>query len=413
MLFTLVSLAGCDINPSQPDPKRGSSADLQNASGPVTADDYLQLAKRLERKSDYRGAADAVYKSLVQQPDNDEAKLIAARVERSRGNLELAADIAASVDTQSAFSRAAVQLHFDLLLELDRQEKAAQVILAALDNGHDVPQWRHEAWKLLNRFGRRAEACEQALILARLGQATEHELISLVMRTYSFPTPGMLPGDTDGDRLFAGGLGKAKWFFTLAEYHRALDELAEEHQAGFSHAETEALYGRLLAETQQWDQLKQWNAKSSKQAREFADFWAATGTFFFNHQRYEAATRAMLEAVRLDPTDRISVQRLARSLLAMGRDEDAKRFNDRAMQIYTTENEAQVLYIAPHQDPSRQQLTQALMQLGRPFETLGWVRSMVPQNAISSRRSIEKQRESLLTDKSALDMAAQNVVVET
>ena len=403
VILTLASVAGCDSSSSPSDPLRDS--DLQVASEPATTDDYLQLAKRLERTKDYRGAADAVYKSLIQQPDNDDAKLVAARVERSLGNLETARDVAASIDVHSEFGQAAVELHHSLLLELNREEQAAEVLLAALKNGVDVPQWRHQVWKSLNRFGRRTEACEQAMILTQLGMATEHELVSLIMRTYSFPTPGMLPGEENGDRLFAEGLGKAKWYFTLAEYHRAIEELAEEHQSGFPHAEADALYGRLLAETQQWDLFQEWSDRSSEQARKLSDYWAGMGTFFATHERYEAATGALLEAIRLDPTDRISVQRLGQSLRGMGRTDDVQRFNDRAMRIYTTENEAQVLYIAPQQSAARQKLVQALMYLGRPFETLAWMLSMNLKDPTASRRSIERQREAFLADESVLNMA--------
>jgi hypothetical protein len=51
-----------------------------------------------------------------------------------------------------------------------------------------------------------------------------------VGRNDSFPF--LLRNGENAEQYFEHGLGMAKWYFTHREYRRALEELAEEHQAG-------------------------------------------------------------------------------------------------------------------------------------------------------------------------------------
>ena len=405
-IMAVALMPGCE-RASQPDSPAAPS-DTSSLAGPQTAGEFLQLAKRLQQSRDYNGAAGAVSKSLIQDPGNVDAKLLAAQLEAARGNLATAAEIASSIDLNSRLGGAAVDLHVKLLLQLNRKSEAAEAMVQALQAGRDVPQWRHEAWRLLNQLGRREEASAQAISLCRSGQANEQELLSLISRASSFPTPEMLQGRDDADRLFSGGLGKARWYFSLGEHRRALDELAEQYDSGFRTAAAEALYGRLLAETQSWDEFRKWNQRCSQQAKQLATYWAAIGNFFIDNHRNEAAARALLEAVRRDPTDRTSVQRLSRVLFAIGRPEDAEQFQHRGIEIADTESAAQLLYASPRDIETRKKLTRDLMELGRPFETLAWTLTMLPTGATGPRQRVAQQRTSLLRDPSAIVMAAES-----
>ncbi|MCO8122302.1 FG-GAP-like repeat-containing protein [Stieleria sp. TO1_6] len=395
---------------------------------PVNAPlDDLALVKQLQQQADYKSATEVVYRVLLQDPENLEAKLLAAQVEAAQERLEPALEIVSSIPADSAMGLAAVDLQVKALVRLDRKSEAADVLLAAIKLRRDVPPWRHDAWRLLNHIGRRDEACAQAGMLCRMGLATEQELLSLISHSLSYPTPEMLKhaavdsptvdnpaADTQSEydaetveELFAAGLGRARWYFSLGDHQGGLDELADQAKGGFENPATDAFYGRLLAESQRWDELRQWNVQSSESAKQFSDYWAAVGTFFIDSRRYEAAARALLEAVRRNPTDRVSCQRLSKVFFSLGRADDGEQFRYRGVDIANTERVAQELHDAPGDVEKRKQLARYVMELGRPFETLAWTLTILPPGAHQARQAVAHQREDLLRDKSVAAMATE------
>lgn len=412
-ILAFLLCCGCRERSAEPSPPSAveTRAASSSESQPPQPVDHLAAAQRLLRIRDWESAAQSAYKALLEDPDNDDAKLIAAAAESERGKPELAIDLAASIDPQSRLGEKAVQLHAQLLVASNQTSRAADVLLAAIEVAPYVEQWRHQAWSLLNRVGRRQEASDQAIALCRTGLASEQELLSLISRWQSFPTPGMLLEEGDGDQRFASGLGMARWYFSQQDHRRALDELDGEREVGFSTPAAAALYGRLLGETQQWDEFRDWSLDAPDTTKRFADYWAALGNFFIDHQRYEAAARALLEAVQLDPTDRISVQRLAKVFDALGRPQDGEQFRRRGIDIAATERSASAMR-PPTRDEAQKRLMRQVMELGRPFETLAWTRLVVPADATAYRASIDRQRAGLLRDKDALVMASESSLME-
>jgi tetratricopeptide (TPR) repeat protein len=414
MLVGTLLLAGCTQS-SKKDESASSGTKTATAAAKPRPDDHLTSARRMLQIGNLEAAAEIAYKALLQDPDNVDATLIASQVEAARGNHEVSAELAGSIDIRSRLGQKAVEIHCQQLMELNRTSEAADTLLAGLESMPDMTQWRHDAWRLLNQAGRREEASAQALSLCRSGLATQQELLSLISRTISFPSPGMLKASGSGDnvdRLFSSGLGKARWYFSLGEHRRALDELTAHYESGFRDVATDALYGRLLAETQQWDKFRVWSVNSSRQARQLGDFWAAIGTFFIDNQRYEAAARALLEAVRCNPTDRVCIQRLSKVLYAMSRADDGDQFRIRGVDIANTEREAQQLYASPEDIEIRKKLTRFVLELGRPFETLAWTLTILPANADGHRRAIAQQRTDLLQDPKANVMATESSLLD-
>ncbi len=408
--LTILVAPGCE----RQSPKGGTDGEINQSTTPAESNaavpeaDFFELAKQCYRTGDYDRAADTAYKVLIQEPNNVAASLLVAQVEAARGNLETAIELASAIDIQSPLGREAIQLQMEVLLKLDRTSDAADVIVSALQKGVDVTQWRHDAWRLLNQSGRREEASAQALKLCESGLATERELLSLISQSLSFPTPGMLKDDKNAVRLFSKGLGKARWFFSSGEHPRALEELADQAKDGFENAATEAFYGRVLAESQRWDEFRSWSHNASEEAKRFKDYWAAIGNFFIDNRRNEAAARALLEAISRDPTDRVSMQRLSKVFFALGRTEDGEQFRFRGVEISKSEREAQTLYASPQDRDARTRMARDLMELGRPFETLAWTVTLLPPNADGPRRTIAAQRAELLNNPDAMKMAVES-----
>ena len=156
-------------------------------SGEPVSIDHVTLARRMLLTKQWDAAADAAYQALVQDPQDLDATLIAGEAEAARGNHQVAADLASSINIRTSHGRRAVELHYEQLMKLNQPSAAADVILTALKVIGDESEWRHRAWETLNIVGRREEASLQAAALCREGQATEAEMHSLIRRSLSFP----------------------------------------------------------------------------------------------------------------------------------------------------------------------------------------------------------------------------------
>lgn len=399
---------GCHVQTTQDPPASNQSQAEVQDSGKSKQGDHLTIARRMLTVGDWDGAADAAYKALLQDPDSFDAMLVAGEAEAGRGNHQRAVELASSIDPEWRLAEKAINLHARSLYELNRASDAADVLLAGLERMPIQWRWRHRAWVLLSRVGRREEASLQAEYLCRHGQATEQELNSLIRRTESFPT--RLEKGDDISKYFAPGLGMARWYFTRLEYRRALEELRPEYESGFRTAAASALYGRLLAETQSQDQIPSWIAACDlPKVERLGDYWAALGTYFFDTRQYEASAKALLEAVLRNPTDRRSVQRLAKVFAAIGKPEEAEQFRLRGIDLAQTESHSDSLQTYPatarkEKLETRKRLMRQMLELERPFESLAWALRVYPSHATEQRQSIDRQRTEFLSSDEALAM---------
>ncbi|MGB0598576.1 MAG: FG-GAP-like repeat-containing protein [Rubripirellula sp.] len=406
---------GCDSEskPAADPPIATIDASETTAEGKGTPEpenvDHLAVARRMASLNYWESSADAAYKALLEDPTNYEAMLLAGEAEAERGNFDKSLALASSIDTDWRLGERAVFLHARSLFELKRTSEAADVFLAELEKKPRQSALRHRAWRLLNQVGRREDACRQAELLCRIGQADEMELHSLIRRTDAFPI--ILEPNTDPSKYFEPGLGLARWHFSQLDYRKAIEELTPEYESGFKTAAASALYGRLLAETQAAEQFPKWHAACDlPELEELGDYWAALGTHFFDAREYEASARALLEAVLHNPTDRLSIQRLAKVFDAMGQPEQAEQFRRRGVELAQCERSSEALQAIPVSNRSEHQsgsskLMQHMLELERPFEILAWAIRVHPSRDIQKRREIEQKRGELLNSEEALVMA--------
>ncbi len=414
--ISILLLAGCDSQSSS-DPRSSAQDVQQSAQVPVQAStpdkkteaDSITVARRMLSLGYWDAAAEAAYKVLVTEPENLEATLLAGEAEAGRKKFDLAAALASSIDVEWRLGERAVDLHARSLYELGRTSDSADVLLAALEKKPNRWIWRHRAWTLLNHVGRREEASLQAQALCRAGQANELELNSLIRRSESFPTK--LKAGTEPSDLSEPGLGMARWYFTQSDYRRALEELKAERDAGFNTAAASALYGRLLAETQSQTEFPVWHAACDlKKVQPLGDYWAAVGTYFFDLRQYESSARALLEAVLRNPTDRLSIQRLAKVFDALGMPDQAEAFRQRGVELAQCETLSDTLQVTPANATAERYQTQAeimqqLLQLERPFESLAWALRLQPTDAVQQRQALEQKRLELSRSDEVLAMA--------
>lgn len=397
----LFAIIGCDRGQNAPSdaPAESESSvssnensnDLQHALALAEAQALIDQGKLDE-------AAKQLYEVMIRHGDDEQAKWLTAKVEAARGNTDTSVEIASTIDPTSQHGRDAVGLQAAGLINLGRPSQAADVLLKALEDRGDMTAWRHQAWQLLNQVGRRHAASQQAIHLCRLGLASDSELLSLVCRKFSHPAPEMTRNGFIPEQMFRPGLGMARWHFSRGDHQQALQQLAEQASETFENAEAEALYGRLLAETQDWDGFQKWLANVSADAKQVSDYWAALGVFFSDNLSHEAAARVLMESIRRDPTDAICYQRLSKAMTAFGLRDDGEQFRVHGITVEQSIQMSNHLASNPGSQDARKQLAQLILKLGRPFETLAWTTTMIPQNAFQARQQIIAQRLELIKD---------------
>ncbi len=386
-LALLLILAGCkseDASTATPVPAGRSETEV----------DWVAKARRAHRSGDHGSAADSIYKHLLAHPDDSAATFLAAQIESARKKPKVAIDLCRSIPlSDSRFGLQAMDLRCRQLLAAGLQQDAEQALVQLLEADPENAPRRHDLWELLNRLGRRQEACQHADYLCRQGFINDYELLSLVRRTLSFP---FLPAeDEDPRELFAEGLGRARWHFSRGDLPQAIDALQQQSKEKFEHPAAAALYGRLLAESQRFEQMPAWHEKCNDHVQVHSDYWAALGVLFIERGQHEAAVGALLRAIDRDPTDRVSFQRLGRVFHAMGREDDAEQAVYRGVKLGQTEDVQQQVLAAPSDGTLRQRMVQQMIELGRPFEALQWKQTLLPPQATAERRQVETQRRQL------------------
>lgn len=374
--------------------------------------DFLALAKRKFRIGDIEPAAEAAYKALIEDPENDAAKLIACEIEAARGNHQAAIDLASSIDPGSPRGRKASEIHFQQLLKLGRPSEAADAIRAALelasDNDPAALGLHQEAWRLLSRVGRRQEASQHADILCLAGEANQFVMVSLARRNHSFPAE--LPIGVEPESQFESGLGMARWYFTQRDYRRATEELSAQAEAGFESASACAFYGRLLAETQTFEAFPAWHADCGPAVKEMSDYWIALGTYFYDQHEYEASAKAFLEAIVRDPTDGACTKRLAKVFESLDQYEKSEQFRHRDALNYQADFVARES-LSSGLSGDIESAPGILIELGRPFEAIGWKLLMLNANDVSMRRTLTQKRAQLARNQDAVEMASTMALV--
>ncbi|MGI9470841.1 MAG: FG-GAP-like repeat-containing protein [Rubripirellula sp.] len=408
LLFLGVStFGGCGSERNSPKDTASSAASVEDSQV-----DPLPRARRMLQIGDYESAAEAAYEALVQDPERDDAKLITSQIEAARGNHQVAIDLASSIDMRSRLGPRAIEVHFQELSKMNRPSEAADVLLEAIELAPEgdsrALDWHRKAWSLLSRVGRRQEASRQVDALCRAGVANQGELLSIARRNDSFPLT--LPPGIEPEDLFEPGLGMARWHFTNHDFDQALEELSSPAASSLDSPEVDALYGRLLAETQTLERIPAWHAKCNPKAREFSDYWMALGTYFFDRNQHEAAAGAFLKASIIDHSDNSCAHRLARVFEALGESEKGEQFRHRAALIY------QIEYVAK-ESPAPGEASQSdgvpplLIELGRPFEAIGWTLLTLPPGDTRRRSAILAKLSELKQNQNAIEMASQMSLV--
>ncbi len=253
---------------------------------------------------------------------------------------------------------------------------------------------------LLNRQGRRHEAAVHLRELCKIGDIRQDELHALIVLSDAMggesPTQNQPAGDPssvndptdDVDYSPINDWGRSRILFTQRKYAEAASLLnadgtgvkkntsAEPTEVGeIMPASIVAFQGRVLAEAQNDTEFKKWlmQVENRQDVQEYAEYWAAIGTYLASRQKHEQATHAFLNALDRDPTDFRSINRLHQMLEQLGRTEQAERWEARwkANREILLANNAISASNNPNVD-AMNELASQLSGVGRKLEAVLW-----------------------------------------
>ena len=251
--------------------------------------------------------------------------------------------------------------------------------------------WRQRYWQFLNAQGRRQEASLIADQRCCEGDIPQEVLHSLVIRDASYPfSDAGAPGFDPSQQPFVSGLAMARWWLAHGDHEKALQSLLP---SAPSLAESHALRGRILLESQDFDAIPLWYHAAGPDCQQHHDYWATLGGFFLNRHANSAAAHCFLKAIERDFTDVQSYRRLAKTLGAMDRQDDAEQFQNYAILLAASRQFLKVNLEHPNEPAMLKKIAETMMELGRPFEALQWIKQRLPtaQHAL-----IDRKRQQLL-----------------
>lgn len=363
---------------SPTEPPSGDQANSTQTSEQSTSSrvDIMEEAQRLASRGEFESALTRLRGLVVADPEDAEAIFMMANVEAARGQLDEAVELLESIPADHPDAGLpALGQSADWLMQLQRFDEAEQRYRSILDRIPDMAMAHRQLAFLLNRQGRRQEAAEHVRELCKLGNVTQDELQSLIVLSHAmYDDPNAPPSDGQQVRYTPiGAAGKARKLFTDGEFEQAAEVLQPLIESGQSKPATTALYGRIVVEAQDDRQFTWWLTQTNQQTKQFADYWAALGTWLISQRRFEEATRALLEAANRDPTDMNSFGRLGQTLLTLGDREASDRWLKRweaINELVKTNNRVSASF--PPDPDAINELAGQLESLDRQIEATMW-----------------------------------------
>lgn len=334
-------------------------------------------ADQLAQQGDSATAASKLKGLLVADPDDVEVLFMLANLEAAAGDLSGAVDLLDAIPNDHPEAGIpALGQSAQWCVELERYDEAQRRYREVLSSIPDAAPALRQLAYLLNRQGRRHEAADYVQELCKLGNVRQDELHSLIVLSHAMhDDPSEVASDDNEEARYPpiGTSGVARKLFTDGKFVEAAAQIHDLVDRGDAPPEVVALYGRAVVEAQDDDRFQWWLSKTDDRTQEFADYWAAVGTYLISQRRFEEATRALLEAVDRDYSDLNSAGRLVQTLSTLGREEASQIWFDRWDKINETVKVNNRVSKTKTPDPSDiEHLAGLLEELHRPLEALMW-----------------------------------------
>lgn len=310
----------------------------------------------------------------------------------AKGRFAEAAEVSVEVSTLEIPDRAMELLRaFDWHLRAGDIDSAEADLKRALESSPQDPRVLRSLAELLNAEGRRCEASQHVLALARSGAITPRELLSLIDLNGPFQLVSYqeVVGDVSGTLL---QLGEARHQLVAEGNLESALQLVDQISTPSPNLATEAFRARLLAEKMDQERFQSWLNTKPDGIEQYSEYWLAIGLWLSQQERDAEAVRAFAEALRIDPTDRRSLRSIVASLSRLGEYEKSKQVRetleilDSIFRMATSADPNQAMEIAGHLD-----------SLLRPWESAGWYRYAFEMqgNLGSYQKQLAERREKI------------------
>ncbi|MEM9365822.1 MAG: FG-GAP-like repeat-containing protein [Planctomycetota bacterium] len=255
---------------------------------------------------------------------------------------------------------------------------------------------RRSLIRLLNRLGHRHRACQHIDWLCQAGFASQQDLVGILQRRGPFPFEGLVLSDLEPPpQIPPGLLANARVLFAANRFQDACDTLSAGNAI---HPEAYATALWALARAQAFVEFSRRLRSSPDACDQYAAYWSAFGLWRECERDFEGAVSSFLRAIEIDPTAASDYQHLAFCLRSLDLSAEAEGVENRGKQVKKT-----VVQVLMGQSDAQgiryySALTQALNDLGRPWEFLAWTEFLArKRNAPNSFvENLRRQRQKLL-----------------
>lgn len=362
--------------PSKPAPQKPPAVAEPEPPAPPDRDQVISQSEKMIEQGRFDRAAAELRSLLVVDPTDVEVVFRLASLTAQQGDLAGGIELLDSIPVdhpEAGFP--ALGQSADWSMQLKRYEDAERRYRKVLELFPQSPVAHRKLAYLLNCQGRRHEAATHIYELCKQGNVRQDELHALNHLSHAmYDDPSDQPA-SEGEVKYwpIGPAAEARRLFTAEEYQAAAEQLDEAVTAGDQPAAVVALFGRAAAEAQDQQRFDRWLAMIDSSVEEHAEYWSAIGLHLITENRHAEAARALLEAIDRDPTDYRSIGRLRSALETLGRNEEASRWDDRAMQLQRLYTQNNRVADAPSPNiESFNQLADMLDDLDRPLEAVLW-----------------------------------------
>ena len=356
------ALVGCTNDPPKPStpvPQR------------LTVLEQLAEVRKLNSQGDTTGALKRVRETLLEAPENVQAISMAMELSAHEKKFSDAGDLAFTLSAMEGVrsQELLVEKAFGWHLQGGDYASAEADLRKAIQNSPtDVNAHRFLA-QLLSAQGRRIESSSHVRELIRLKAVLHHELVSMVDLRGPFELVDY-QDLIDRSQTTVFSVGEARMILgrTRGDLTKAASILKQVTEQFPSNTSASALYGSTLHRAEREQEFERWRAGLPRGIETEPEYWNVMGKWLHRQGRHQEAVRAFAEALRLDPTDRDSLREAIAVMNANGQSAETQTMRARLADL------DKIFRIAKDADAEQAKwIASKLEELGRPWESLGWL----------------------------------------
>lgn len=382
---------------SEPADTRMEQGEDRQTPETAPAKNSLQLARVADQKGDIDQAEKLVMEHLIQNPNDVDAIFLSAQLAAGRGRMKEAAEALEQIPADHPQAGLpALGQSADWYLQSASWEQAEKQFRKLLRLAPQVTMVHRRLAYLMNRQGRRQEASHHVLQLCLAGDVTQAELHTLINRCEAVYSQDA--DERGGQFAPIGPTAKARILYSENRLVEALDLLFASARKAPLPDHGHAFFGRIANEVGDTEAVSHWISAMKPGQNQFADHWVAVGIWLSkqspDRRDIEDSAGAFATALKLNPTDWLTITRLENCFDQLGDDDLVQRCRELALEIRQTIRFHSRLVGEKVVDAQiAADLVQSLDGLGRNLESVMW------QAIIAASQNASQDVRAAITEK--------------